>query len=346
MRVRLFRSRTWSYLLVAGTAAVVAGGGALAVGSTSREYTSTATLVVAPLSGTGDPDRVVATQLAVLQSRALRSSVSSTLGPDTRFALQATQQRLSNVVVLAATSPDPQTATAAVAAATGAYLARNQSPRVADVSVLDPASAPTPSDSASRDAVLAALAAGTLASALLLGYVTARPRVRRAYTDPPENALLIELPEPTGEVADEAASAALARLSQHLSPQPSASIRVSALPGVGESATQWVTRALQKHSEPEDARQEVERAQGATTVPDSTDPGGELAVVVARAWVDEERALRRLIAARRAFAEVLVVVLGTKEPALVPPRVYAPSESLLRGEEIVRRRARREGPVG
>lgn len=343
MRIRLLRSRALSYVVVTGVALVAAGSAVYFLGVEDREYSSSATLAVSPVGGTGDPDRVVATQVAVLESRSMHDAVAAALGPSVEFSLTASQVRLSNVVVLEAISSQPQGAADAAAAATSAFLDRQQSPRLADLAVIDTASAATASGSPLRNALLAGVAAAVLASAALLALVTARPRVRRAYTEPPENALLIELPEPSGTEADAAASAALARLSEHLAPQASAVFSVSALPGVGEGATQWVANALREQAGRTHRLHDVARADGASTVPDTTDPGAELAIVVARAWVDEERELRRLIAARRAFADVLVVVLGARQPALVPPRSPSPTESLFRAEDIGRRRSRRDG---
>jgi len=62
-----------------------------------------------------------------------------------------------------------------------------------------------------------------------------------------------------------------------------------------------------------------------STVPSSSSPRASVAIVVARSWMDSEFDLRRSVAARALFTDVLVVVLGSRAVNVVPPRTPDPA---------------------
>ncbi|CAA9408220.1 MAG: hypothetical protein AVDCRST_MAG35-1284, partial [uncultured Quadrisphaera sp.] len=157
------RARPWT-----GWAAGALGG-ALVAGSafaalqalTPPAYASQALVQVVAEPGTGDPDRVIATELSIITSRTVVDAAARTLGLDPAdLVVTAEQLRLSNTVVVATEQASPEEARRATSAVVARYLARTgggATPQ-ASAALLDRPSAGTPTRVPSRDLPLAALA--------------------------------------------------------------------------------------------------------------------------------------------------------------------------------------------
>ncbi len=312
-------------------------------------YVSTVSMQVIPLSGSGDPDRILATHVAVIESATLHQDVRTRLATDADFSVQASQRRLSNVLDIEARSGDPATAEQAAEAAADAYVARvpQAQPAQAAVSSLDPASAAIPGGDPQLDGALAAVGGGMAGAAIVLTWLVVAPRVRPRSLDDAIGEVLIELPYPGRRPSrrDEALIADVRSLLTRLVREPGGSdpvaLAVTALPGAGQRAVRWVTEIL--GGVPVDSRAVIgssgdpgggsplndvtdgENAAGIVVVSDDRVvlgvPDGQrwISVIVARAWIDSERTLRKEVLSRRTVSDVVVILLGAPRPAVVAP---------------------------
>lgn len=343
--------RAWSLasasvavVLVAGLVAGLAYG---AWASRHRSFVATTTFQVFPLPGTGDPDRVIATQIDVLESRTLHDQVAQNLRAPAAFSVVAAQRRLSNVVAVTATSPRQDTATRAASAIAETYprQAGAAVPALAQLTVLDPPLEAAPVGGARRDAVLVGLGGAALALAALVLLSSLRPRLRRSYDVAPVEAVVLELPEPgrAGSRRRAAAAVELRRFTDHVIALSGARerpvLRVSALAGIDDATLGWVTEVLGETSAavPEPVALHRRRGSGESShrvpavragtevaladamMPERLDDERPLTVLVARAGVDPEIALCKEVRSRAVFSEVVVVLLGAPRPALVMP---------------------------
>lgn len=283
-------------------------------------FSSSSTLQVTPASGTGDPDRVIATQMGVLESATIERQVRTTLGAGPSFELTASQLRLANLIEVTAVSPDPYVAQVAAAAAVAEYRARAAA-SVLDVAVLDPPSRAARIGDPVLNTALAALGGGLLGVAVVLLFFTLTPRVRPSRLHNDLGVLVLELPHPRRRPSRRDAPMAeeLRRVrEQFLGGVEPAAVELVALPGVATWAfgrVRDVTQAtgrLRLASGPGDQAVDT-GAQGQSA------PGVDVVVVLARAWVDAERSLRKEVTSLRAFSEVVVVVLGSPRVGIVPP---------------------------
>ena len=343
--------RAWSVTAISVVVVLVPGILAgLAYGawaSRHRTWSATTTFQVVPLPGTGDPDRVIATQIDVLESRTLHDRVAAQLGGPARFGFGAAQPRLSNVVEVTTTSAQQATATQAAARLTETYLAQvNASvPLTVTLTVLDPPLRATPTGDTRRDTVLVGLGGAALGAAVLVLFCSLRPRVKRSYEVAPVEAVVLELSGPGRAGSRRRADAAVEvrRFADHVIAVRGARrphLWVSALAGVDDATLGWVTEVLSETSaaasepsEPQRLRDgEDGRALGAPAVrtgsevtladgvlPVSPAENRPLSVLVARAGVDAETDLRKEVGSRAVFSEVVVVLLGAARTALVVP---------------------------
>lgn len=348
--------RAWStaatsvvVVLVAGLVAGLAYG---AWASRHRTFAATATFQVFPLPNTGDPDRVIATQVDVLQSRTLHDQVAESLTSPASFSVAASQRRLSSVLQVVVTSSRQATATDAAATITDTYPreADTAVPPVVRLTVLDPPLTASLVGDQRRDSVLVALGGAALAVAVLVLLSSLRPRLRRSYDVAPVGAVVLELPHPgrAGSRRRELVAAELRRFTDHvlaLSGGERPALRVSALEGVDTATLAWVSDVLRDTSAdvPDPVAQHRRRGEDGdryslpavrvgteVTLADGMMParlGDErpLSVLVARAGVGTESDLRKEVGSRAAFSEVVVVLLGASRPALVMP-ASAPSQ--------------------
>lgn len=310
--------RGWSAAVTSVVVVLVAGLLAgLAYGAWASRHPSWAaatTFDVLPLPGTGDPDRVIATQIEVLESRTQHEAVARGLVAPAPFTIEAEQRRLSNVVTVTVTSPQRATATRAAAAIRATYPPQPDAvvPPTVRITQLDPPLAATRTDDVRRDAVLVGLGGAVLAVAALVLLSSLRPRVKRSYDVAPVAAVVLELPDPGRQRSPrrEASAAELRRLADHVIGLDGADGRprlsVSALAGVDDATLDWVTEVLDGTS-------------GTVPEPPASDVERPWSVLVAQAGVDAEAALRKEVGSRAVFSEVMVVVLGSRRPALVVP---------------------------
>lgn len=317
MGVRVVR-RAWSaavtsvvVILVAGVIAGVAYG---AWASRHPSWATTTTFNVSPLPGTGDPDRVIATQIEVLESRTQRDAVARALTAPAPFTIDAEQRRLSDVVEVTVTSPQRATATRAAAAIRATYPPRPDAvlPPTVRITQLDPPLAAARTDDVLRDAVLVGLGGAVLAVAALVLFSSLRPRVKRSYDVAPVAAVVLELPDPgrPGSPRRDACTAELRRLADHIIGVDGVDghprLSVSALARVDDATLDWVTDVLGGTST--DAAEPPEPGEGRGW-----------SVIVARAGVDAELVLGKEVRSSAVFSEVMVVLVGAPRPTLVVP---------------------------
>jgi hypothetical protein len=316
----------------------------------SPSYASTGTIQAVPVAGTGDPDRVIATQVAVVQSRTVREEVAAAVGLEETFDLTAAQLRLSNIVTIQATSHDPEVAQQAATAAVQAYTARAGAAEPLQVAVtpLDPPGVAALVGQPRRDVTLAAAGGAVAGISIVLFALTVWPRVRASYIGDVFDAVVLELPHPRRDRSPKNAEleSELRRMIDHLAivaSERDADVALSLvpLPGISRSATAWVRRTVAENGGPPAIKSEPGYLGGAENspprgteavapraaamlveeigVPQALAGLGSVSVILARAWVSGERALRKEILSRRAVSEVVVIVMGASRPAIIIP---------------------------
>ena len=345
-----------AFVAAALVTGLVSAGVVLAVESATPRYRSQVTFLETPLSGTGEPDRVLATRAAVLESRSLRQQVAATLGVDPgAFTVEASPARLAFAMDVDVEAAEPALARSAATAVFDAYVATVVSDPAPTTTVapLDPATAATPVRDPVIDTV-AAFFAGAAAAAGALALLRAlRPRVRARYGESPAPVPLLGVPAGLRRGADvealaQALDGPLAAIGSRLHPRAErlrlvvvpvarGGVQVAGLAAAASDHRRIVSEGVEGGASR--GRQEGPPSRSAHTVSvrvtqdrsslisaDRSDRDAVVAVVLARAGRDNEADLRRTVASVSPLAATVVVVVGSHDNGVVlpPPSAVVP----------------------